>query len=230
VRSSRELESGLESKALRFRFQQKDMAPLPGVLQIKGDITDLRTADLIVSHFKGQRADLVVSDGAPDVTGLHDIDEYLQSQLILAALNIVTHVIREGGTFVAKIFRSKDTTLLYSQLKLFFPTVTVAKPKSSRNSSLESFMVCQNYTLPPQYVPSMIDPMTIKYSFPVKDADANNASENANHILIPFIACGDLSGYDVDQTSSLNVANIFHAPVEPLINPPHSPLASANND
>jgi tRNA (cytidine32/guanosine34-2'-O)-methyltransferase len=37
--------------------------------------------------------------------GLHDIDEYVQSQLLLAALNITTHVLRNGGTFVAKIFR-----------------------------------------------------------------------------------------------------------------------------
>ena len=55
----------------------------------------------------GQRADLVVCDGAPDVTGLHDIDEYVQAQLLLAALNITTFVLRPGGAFVAKIFRGK---------------------------------------------------------------------------------------------------------------------------
>ena len=37
--------------------------------------------------------------------GLHDIDEYIQAQLLLAALNITTHVLKQGGTFVAKIFR-----------------------------------------------------------------------------------------------------------------------------
>jgi len=100
------------------------------------------------------------------VTGLHDMDEYVQAQLILAALTIVTHVLRPGGTFVAKIFRGKDVSLLYSQvtalyiasyepdlpsalfksgaadmlgllqLKVFFPQTTIAKPKSSRNSSV----------------------------------------------------------------------------------------------
>jgi 23S rRNA U2552 (ribose-2'-O)-methylase RlmE/FtsJ len=44
-----------------------------------------------------------VCDGAPDVTGLHDIDEYVQFQLLLAAVNITTHVLRPGGTFVAKV-------------------------------------------------------------------------------------------------------------------------------
>ena len=70
------------------------------------------------------------------VTGLHDLDEYVQAQLLLAALNITTHVLAEGGTFVAKIFRGKDVTLLYAQLKIFFSHVSVTKPRSSRNSSI----------------------------------------------------------------------------------------------
>jgi len=70
------------------------------------------------------------------VTGLHDVDEYVQAQLLLAAVNITTHVLRPGGSLVAKIFRGRDVTLLYSQLRLFFPSVHVAKPTSSRNSSI----------------------------------------------------------------------------------------------
>lgn len=113
------------------------MAPIPGVIQLQGDITKKSTAQEIISHFEGEKADLVVCDGAPDVTGLHDIDEYIQAQLLLAALNITTHVLRTGGTFVAKIFRGKDVTLLYSQLRIFFPLVAIFKPRSSRNSSIE---------------------------------------------------------------------------------------------
>lgn len=64
------------------------------------------------------------------------MDEYIQAQLLLAALNITTHILKPGGSFLAKIFRGKDITLLYSQLKLFFPIVTVTKPLSSRNSSI----------------------------------------------------------------------------------------------
>ncbi|KAJ2356930.1 tRNA (uridine-2'-O-)-methyltransferase trm7, partial [Coemansia sp. RSA 2611] len=135
------------------------MAPLPGVIQIQGDITKLSTAEQIISHFDGAQADLVVSDGAPDVTGLHDLDEYIQAQLILAALNITTHVLRTGGTFVAKIFRGKDVTLLYAQLKIFFRTVHVAKPRSSRNSSIEAFIVCMDYNPPADYVPNMANPL-----------------------------------------------------------------------
>lgn len=73
------------------------------------------------------------------VTGLHEMDEYIQAQLLLAALNITTHILKPGGAFLAKIFRGKDITLLYSQLKLFFPNVTVTKPLSSRNSSIGTY-------------------------------------------------------------------------------------------
>lgn len=61
----------------------------------------------------------MVCDGAPDVTGLHDLDEYIQAQLLLAAFNITSHVLERGGTFVAKIFRGKDMSLLVAQVRTF---------------------------------------------------------------------------------------------------------------
>ena len=118
----------------------QEMAPIVGVVQLKGDITTEETAREIIRCFDYQLCDIVVSDAAPDVTGLHDLDIYLQSQLVLAGLNISTFLLRPGGTFVAKIFRGKDITLLSSQLKHFFKFVTIAKPASSRNSSMEAFL------------------------------------------------------------------------------------------
>lgn len=115
------------------------MAALPGVIQIQGDITKLSTAEQIIQHFEGEYAQLVVCDGAPDVTGLHDLDEYVQSQLVLAALHIATNVLKVGGTFIAKIFRGKDVSLLTAQLHLLFEYVSINKPKSSRNSSLGNY-------------------------------------------------------------------------------------------
>ena len=112
------------------------MAPIEGVICIQGDITNIDCMKQIISEFEGEKADLIVGDGAPDVTGLHDLDEFMQAQLILAGLKVCAHVLKEGGTYVAKIFRGKDIGLLYNQLKCFFPKVTCAKPKSSRNSSI----------------------------------------------------------------------------------------------
>ncbi|KAI8816284.1 FtsJ-like methyltransferase-domain-containing protein [Fimicolochytrium jonesii] len=191
------------------------MAPLPGVIQIQGDITKTSTAVEIISHFEGKLADMVVCDGAPDVTGLHDMDEYIQAQLLLAALNITTHVLRPGGTFIAKIFRGKDVSLLYAQLKIFFPVVTCAKPRSSRNSSIEAFIVCQNYTPPLGYNPTMLNPL-LDFTYtdpttpssepnPLPSTAERNELEGLNRVIVPFVACGDLSGFDSDMTYSLHL-------------------------
>lgn len=48
---------------------------------------------------------------------------------------------------MAKIFRGRDVGLLYEQLRLFFADVTIAKPKSSRNSSIEAFVVCRGFAV-----------------------------------------------------------------------------------
>jgi 23S rRNA U2552 (ribose-2'-O)-methylase RlmE/FtsJ len=83
------------------------MAPIEGVTQLQGDITSEVTSSAVIQQFEGHHADLIVCDGAPDVTGLHDLDQYVQLQLILAALTVVTHVLKPGGSLVAKIFRGE---------------------------------------------------------------------------------------------------------------------------
>jgi tRNA (cytidine32/guanosine34-2'-O)-methyltransferase len=189
----------------------QEMAPIPGVVCHVGDITSTETAEQIVQHFRGDLADLVVCDGAPDVTGLHDMDEYMQAQLLLAALNITTNVLRPGGNFVAKIFRGRDVSLLYSQLRCFFEEVTVAKPKSSRNSSIESFVVCRKFSPPPGYTITM-DALMLDHKYDSVQGGGvatNNTLTGPSALVVPFVACGDLSGfdYDPDQSYPLSLPN-----------------------
>jgi tRNA (cytidine32/guanosine34-2'-O)-methyltransferase len=80
------------------------MAPVEGVSHLQGDITSARTAQEVVSALGGERATVVVCDGAPDVTGLHDQDGHAQLQLVGAAAAIAAAVLRPGGAFVAKVF------------------------------------------------------------------------------------------------------------------------------
>uniref|UniRef100_A0A087YGD9 Putative tRNA (cytidine(32)/guanosine(34)-2'-O)-methyltransferase n=1 Tax=Poecilia formosa TaxID=48698 RepID=A0A087YGD9_POEFO len=226
---SRKLRGGEEEVKI-VAVDLQAMAPLPGVTQIQGDITKVSTAQEIIRHFEGQPANLVVCDGAPDVTGLHDVDEYIQAQLLLAALNITTHILTPGGTFVAKIFRGKDVTLLYSQLKIFFSSVTCAKPRSSRNSSIESFVVCQNYSPPEGYIPNMSNPLLDQSYAPgmtsVISADVDfNQLEGSNRVIVPFLACGDLSAFDSDRTYPLQLdagkEYEYIPPTQPPIRPPY---------
>lgn len=69
----------------------------------------------------------------------------MQHQLVLAALNISVLLLKEGGTFVAKVFRGKDIALLFKQVKRIFTNVYCAKPRSCRNSSIEAFMVATGF-------------------------------------------------------------------------------------
>jgi tRNA (cytidine32/guanosine34-2'-O)-methyltransferase len=146
------------------------MSPLDGVTTIKADITHPSTIPLLLraldpdtydpsSSSAAHPVDLVLSDGAPDVTGLHDLDVYIQSQLLWAALNLALCVLRPGGTFVAKIFRAKDVDLLYAQMRVVFGNVCVAKPRSSRASSFEAFIVCRDFAPPPGFKASLANPL-----------------------------------------------------------------------
>lgn len=144
------------------------MSPLEGITQLRADITAPSTIPLILHaldpltnpspttispNAQTSPVDLILSDGAPDVTGLHDLDIYIQSQLIYAALSLCIQILKPGGVFVAKIFRGKDVDLLFAQMRLLFRDVVVAKPRSSRASSVEAFIVCRGF-VPPRSVPS----------------------------------------------------------------------------
>lgn len=172
------------------------MAPIEGVTLIQGDITSCDTADKVVQHFKGLKAQLVVCDGAPDVTGQHNLDEFVQSQLLLAALNITTFILEENGTFLAKIFRGKDISLMISQFRLFFEQVQVVKPKSSRASSIEAFVVCQKFKLPNNYEPLMFDLLSGVEQISKKGSEAAS--------IVPFLMCGDLNKLNLNTTSQVN--------------------------
>jgi len=200
------------------------MSPLPGVIQLQGDITELKTAQEIISHFHGMKANLVICDGAPDVTGLHSFDEYLQSQLVYAAFNITSMILEKGGKFVSKIFRAKEVSLLYAQMKLFFKDVHCLKPKSSRQSSCEAFIVCRDYSPPDGYEPTLENP------FQSDNLDESiSRLSGANRTYVPFMACGDLSGFDSDRTYPFDLSTIsedfkdwaYH--YTPAVQPPTAP-------
>ncbi|VDM31957.1 unnamed protein product [Hydatigera taeniaeformis] len=212
------------------------MAPIPGVIQLQGDITSRQTADQVIQQFEGEKAQLVVCDGAPDgtqplLTGLHDLDEYVQSHLVLAALTICARILENGGTFVAKVFRGREAGLLGAQLRcLFAGDVVFAKPSSSRNSSLESFVVCREFR-GDTVLPSSLTSTSLMDH---KSGDDSGDSlmgwlsgldqlTPEQRILLPFVACGDLSGYDADSCYELGDNYTLLEPVQP-------PLSAAYQD
>ncbi|TWU75082.1 hypothetical protein ED733_006818 [Metarhizium rileyi] len=143
------------------------ISPLAGITTLQADITHPATVPLLLgalgcsSGEASRPVDLVLSDGAPDVTGLHDLDIYVQSRLLFAALNLALCVLKPGGKFVAKIFRGRNVDVLYAQLRIFFERVVVAKPRSSRASSMEAFIVCLGFRPPLGFRPSLEEPLGV---------------------------------------------------------------------
>ena len=185
------------------------ITPIEGITTIQGDMTSMAKVDEILAHFTGHKADLVISDGAPDVTGLHDMDEFMQAQLILAGLTVCTHILADGGAYVAKIFRGKDIALMYSQLKLFFKEVTCAKPKASRNSSIEAFVVCQGYRPPEGFEPDDLSRVLHERRKGMLQEDAVTGDTTLGTMwwptecIVPFVACGSVDAYDSDMSYDL---------------------------
>ncbi|KAK5110006.1 hypothetical protein LTR62_006373 [Meristemomyces frigidus] len=233
------------------------MSPLEGITCLKADITHPSTIPLLLkaldpsydptttSTEASHPVDLVLSDGAPDVTGLHDLDIYVQSQLLWAALNLALCVLKPGGTFVAKIFRGKDVDLLYAQLKVVFEGVTVSKPRSSRASSVEAFIVCTNFRPPGGFRASLDHPLgagrrlgEVGGEAPVARTPPSRRTREDGIMelelgsepegdgreirwVAPFLACGDLGAFDADASHKLPEGHVSLDPVQPPTAPPY---------
>lgn len=144
------------------------------------------------------------------------MDEFVQGQLLLAALNITTQILRRGGTFIAKIFRGADVQLLYDQLEPLFEQVSCCKPRSSRNSSIEAFVVCRGYAPPEGFNPCALTEFLAKGYGACQEMDAFNRK------FVPFVACGDLNtSFDADGSHPVGEDYNWTDPVAPPTIPPY---------
>ncbi|KAI5179775.1 tRNA (cytidine32/guanosine34-2'-O)-methyltransferase [Nematocida sp. AWRm80] len=128
-----------ETKIVAVDLQH--IEPIEGVEIVQGDITQDNTIEKIKILIDNQ-ADLILCDGAPEVTGLHDLDEYFQSYLIKAACSLCSQILAPNGLFVTKVFTGESPKRLITDLNEYFTTVKIIKPMSSRLKSKEAFAIC----------------------------------------------------------------------------------------
>lgn len=117
------------------------MAPIEGVQFIQGDFREQAVLDQLTQHMQGRQADLVVSDMAPNLSGIESVDSARIEHLIELAIDFCQHHLKPEGALVAKVFHGSGYNELVQAFRSAFRIVKSIKPKASRDRSSETFLI-----------------------------------------------------------------------------------------
>jgi len=122
----------------------KPVTPVAGAIILQGSIEDPNMLSKI-AEILGCKTDVVLSDLAPNVSGVWDIDHARQISLSTTALRFAQHVLRVGGSSVFKVFEGDMLMEFRSELRKSFGKVLLSKPSASRQESSELYIICLDF-------------------------------------------------------------------------------------
>jgi len=114
-----------------FRFFQDDLSlpSLPGR----------------ILEFFGRKADVVVSDAAPNTTGIAFTDQARSADLVRVVFSLARKTLKEGGTFLAKIFEGQEADAVFKELQAEFEKVRRIRPSATRKESFELYLLAKGF-------------------------------------------------------------------------------------
>jgi 23S rRNA (uridine2552-2'-O)-methyltransferase len=118
-----------------------EMVGLNGVDFLQGDFTEQNTLLELVEYLHGRKADLVLSDMAPNITGVIVSDQARIYYLAELALEFSAEWLKPDGAFLVKVFQGAGFEDFMQQMRAVFKSVAVRKPKASRDSSREVYLL-----------------------------------------------------------------------------------------
>ena len=121
------------------------MEPLAGVEFIQGDFRETEVLERLMAMLNGRPVDLVISDMAPNTSGIKAVDQPRGMYLAELALDFAGQCLRSGGDLLVKVFQGEGFDPFLKSLRAGFATVAARKPKASRARSAERYLLARNY-------------------------------------------------------------------------------------
>ena len=116
--------------------------PIAGVSFLQGDFTEQETLDRLLALIGDRRCDLVLSDMAPNLSGMDSVDQPRSIYLAELAFDLAENFLNSTGVFVVKLFQGAGSEELISSFRKRFRSVKLRKPDASRSRSSEIYAIC----------------------------------------------------------------------------------------
>lgn len=130
------------------RVLATDILPMDAIRNvdfIQGDFNDDAIVEQLLAWLGGGKFDLIISDIAPNLTGIASADQASSIHFLELALDTVCKTLKTGGTFVAKMFQGAGSDQYVKQLRTHFGKVAIRKPAASRKESREVYLVAKGF-------------------------------------------------------------------------------------
>jgi len=126
-----------------------EVAPVRGVTALKGDVRDPEVQARIVKALGERKADIVLADLSPNLSGIAAVDQARAAELVRSAIDFCRRHLAREGAFLAKAFHGESFDELRVELAGAFGSVRVLKPGASRGESRETYLLARGLKAPP---------------------------------------------------------------------------------